>query len=202
KGGAIPLTTEQGLALFDAARRIDEPVVVPTRLDTAALRAQANSGVVPALLRGLVHVSARRTARAATEQAEGLLTERLAGMSNAAREGFLLGLVRTNASAVLGHATFDAIGATRPFKEIGFDSLTAVELRNRLNTATGLRLPATLVFDYPTPTDLAARLWQDLIPEEAAQADSDAEPEADTADLIDELNVADLVQRALGTSEN
>ncbi|MEU0812583.1 SDR family NAD(P)-dependent oxidoreductase, partial [Streptomyces sp. NPDC005970] len=164
-GAGMPLLTEeQGAALFDAAVACDEPVVAPVRLDLAALRAQSET---PGLLRGLVR-TARRAAggvRDSDSGAANALARRLAGLRDGDRLRLLTDLVRGQAAAVLGHPSPDAVEVRREFRELGFDSLTAVELRNRLNTATGLRLPATLVFDYPTPTVLAEFLLRELLDE-------------------------------------
>ncbi|WFB10965.1 SDR family NAD(P)-dependent oxidoreductase [Streptomyces sp. LX-29] len=163
--GLSPLSTEQGLALFDGACAADEAVVAPVRLDTAALRAQAGAVGLPALLRGLVREPARRSAAsaAAAEAGASALRQQLAGLSDTEAHRVLLDLVRTNAAAVLGHASGGGIESTRAFRELGFDSLTAVELRNRLSAVTGLRLPATMVFDYPTPEALVDFLLGELL---------------------------------------
>ncbi|MET9107320.1 type I polyketide synthase, partial [Streptomyces zhihengii] len=161
-------STEQGLALFDAALGLSAAHVVPVRLDLAAVRA---AGEVPALLRGLVTGRVRR----GVAQASGAglaLAQRLRSMPGARRAQVLLELVRGSAAAVLGHASVDAVGERQAFKDLGFDSLTAVELRNRLTAATGLRLPATLVFDYPSP----AVLTDHLLAEFFGGAESVGEP--------------------------
>ncbi|MEU8207529.1 type I polyketide synthase, partial [Streptosporangium sp. NPDC049046] len=160
--GMPPLSVEQGLALFDAAGRVARSVVIPLRLELAVLRAH---GEVPALLRGLVR-GGRRSAASGSVVAATLL-QRLAPLGAAERAEVLVDLVRVEAAMVLGHASSDMVEVRREFRELGFDSLTAVELRNRLNAATGLRLPSTLVFDYPTPTALADFLLAELLGEHA-----------------------------------
>ncbi|WP_079161141.1 type I polyketide synthase [Streptomyces fodineus] len=181
RSGVLPLSTEDGLRLFDAALASDEPVLVPVRLDTAALRSRAASAV-PALLRGLIRVSTRGTAQRA---ATGSLAERLAVLSGDEREEALLDLVRAEAAAVLGHSSPRAVQPAHAFQDLGFDSLTAVELRNRLSAATGLRLPATSVFDHPTPTALARHIGTELLgaaPAAAATARPAARRTAAAAD--------------------
>ncbi|MET8055041.1 beta-ketoacyl reductase, partial [Streptosporangium sp. NPDC005286] len=135
--GMPPLSVEQGLALFDAAGRAARPVVIPFRLELAVLRAQ---GEVSPLLRGLVR-GGRRSAASGSMVAT--LLGRLAPLGAAERTGVLVDLVRTEVALVLGHASPETVEVRREFRELGFDSLTAVELRNRLNGVTGLRLPST-----------------------------------------------------------
>ncbi|WTW92289.1 SDR family NAD(P)-dependent oxidoreductase [Streptomycetaceae bacterium NBC_01309] len=161
--GIVPLGDEAGMALFDTATARDEPLLVAAPLAPAALRGEVGreSGT-PALLRGLVRFTARRTVEPVGTSAHAHLAARVAGLAGAERERFLLDLVRTHAAAVLGHASAHAVAAEQPFRDLGFDSLTAVELRNRLNTATGLRLPSALVFDYPTPSELARFIGGEL----------------------------------------
>jgi acyl transferase domain-containing protein/short-subunit dehydrogenase/acyl carrier protein len=141
--GFPPLSTEEGLALFDAAMRGREPVQALLRLNHQALRAPG--ATIPAVLRGLVRAPVRQAARGGEAGAAGLLRLPVADRVRA-----LLRLVSDGAAEVLGHAGGQDIEPDRAFKELGFDSLTAVELRNLINARTGLALPATLVFDYPT----------------------------------------------------
>ncbi|MFB7633539.1 SDR family NAD(P)-dependent oxidoreductase, partial [Streptomyces sp. NPDC056149] len=169
RAGMPPLAVEQGLALYDAATAGERALMVPVRLDFAAFRGLAE---VPALLRGLVRAPARRAAAAGAAPSADALTRQLAGLGAAEQDEVLLALVRGQAAVVLGHADGSAVGANRQFQELGFDSLTAVEFRNRLNAATGLRLPATLMFDYPTPTDVVRHLRGCLVTEEATGAGS------------------------------
>ncbi|WP_190113389.1 type I polyketide synthase, partial [Streptomyces cinnamoneus] len=152
RSGVLPLSSEEGLRLFDMALASHEAVLAPVRIDTGALRA----GEAPPVMRALVPAPARRTARtSAPAPSPASLTARLDGLPDGEREKVVLDLVRAEVAAVLGHASDRTIQPESAFQELGFDSLTAVELRNRLNRATGLRLPATLVFDYPTPAVLA-----------------------------------------------
>ncbi|WP_213455425.1 type I polyketide synthase [Rhizomonospora bruguierae] len=155
--GLPALPASEGLALFDDALRAGPAVVAPLRVDPVALHARGDD--VPVLLRSVVRAPARRTVAAVPPAATGgELERRLAGLTEAERERQLLDLVAAKVAAVLGHASATAIGPDRAFKELGFDSLAAVELRNELASATGLRLPATLVFDHPTARALAAFL--------------------------------------------
>jgi NADPH:quinone reductase-like Zn-dependent oxidoreductase/acyl carrier protein len=168
RGGMNALSADDGLALLDLAAARDEPLLVPARLDLAGLRAHAAQGApMPALLRGLITTPARAAAAAAAAAEQGVssLRQQLGGLSAAEQDRVLTGLVSQHVAAVLGHATAEAIGPGRAFTDLGFDSLTAVELRNRLTAATSLRLPATLIFDYPTPAALAGQLRAELFPE-------------------------------------
>ncbi|THA71788.1 SDR family NAD(P)-dependent oxidoreductase [Streptomyces sp. A0958] len=158
--GLPALSEAEGLALFDAALASGLAATVPLRVDTNVLRARATE--LPSLLRGLVRVPVRRTAAQSTDGGDGLLA-RLAGLDATARAAALLDLVRTHVAGVLGHASADAIEPERAFSELGFDSLAAVELRNRLGAVTGLRLPATLIFDYPTAHAVAAYMGDEVV---------------------------------------
>ncbi|MFH8760765.1 beta-ketoacyl reductase, partial [Streptomyces atroolivaceus] len=155
--GLLPFSTEEGLALFDRAIASGLPHTAPVQLDRARLRGGEDT---PALLRGLVR-SAPRRATAPPAQA---LRGRLSALPAGERQEALLETVRGQIAAVLKYGTGDQISATRPFTELGFDSLTAVELRNRLDRTAGTRLPTTLVFDYPTPEALTGRLLEILLP--------------------------------------
>jgi NADPH:quinone reductase-like Zn-dependent oxidoreductase/acyl carrier protein len=156
------LSTEQGLALFDTALGRAEAHLVPIPLDLTAVR-NADPTAVPALLRGLVSGRIRR-AVAQQSVAGQALAQQLRAVPEAQQRQILLELVRDSAATVLGHVSADAVGERQAFKDLGFDSLTSVELRNRLNAATGLRLPATLVFDHPTSEKLVEFLAAELLP--------------------------------------
>ncbi|MGC9501890.1 SDR family NAD(P)-dependent oxidoreductase, partial [Streptomyces sp. WG7] len=174
RAGLPPLTAADGLDLFDTALTLPDPSVALMRVDAEALRALAAAGTLAPLLRGLVRGVARRTvdASAATGAAQSELRARLSGLPPAERDRAVLDLVRTEVAATLGHAGTASVEPDRAFKELGFDSLTAVEFRNRLAAATALRLPATLIFDYPDPTVLARHLRVELTGDTPAAAEA------------------------------
>ncbi|MEU0153939.1 type I polyketide synthase [Micromonospora fulviviridis] len=161
--GIVPLATDRALALFDASRRCRQPLLLPVHLDLAALRTGAGHDHLPAPLRGLTGGPARRAAAPA-----GGLRDRLAAAPAEDRRRLVEELVAGQVAEVLGYASTAAVGPDRSFTELGFDSLTAVDLRNRLTTRTGLSLPATLVFDHPTPAALTGHLLAQLGPGPAA----------------------------------
>ncbi len=152
RSGIVALSDEEGLELFDQAIGAGLPLALAAPLDRSALRAQAAAGVLPAPLRDLVRAPARRPASGSS------LAVKLAAVSEAERRQLVLDLVRSEVAAVLGHASAAAIEPEKAFKDLGFDSLAAVELRNRLKAATGLRLGATVVFDHPSASALAEHL--------------------------------------------
>ncbi|MFI7665477.1 SDR family NAD(P)-dependent oxidoreductase [Nocardia sp. NPDC049526] len=151
RSGLLPLSEEQGLALFDAATGVDAATLVLARLDLDTMRSPGV--VVPPLFAGLI--PARRKAASAAATA---LRARLTNTPDSERLGVLVEIVRGQVASILGHQNASAVAADKAFNELGFDSITAVEFRNALNTVTGLRLPATLVFDYPTPQALSEYL--------------------------------------------
>ncbi|MEU4209606.1 type I polyketide synthase [Streptomyces sp. NPDC026206] len=193
RNGMVPLAAGKGTALFDAALALDAALAVPTVLDKAALRELAT---VPALLRGMVEP--RR--KPAGEPAEPALVQRLAGLDVDEQLNELVELLLTTAATVLGYPSADDIDAELSFKEIGFDSLSGVEFRNEVKKDTGVQIPATVIFNYPTPAALAGRLRELLFPEDAL----DAEPQDNDEDLIadevddeiDAMDVENLIQRA------
>ncbi|APU15494.1 type I polyketide synthase [Actinoalloteichus fjordicus] len=175
RAGVVPMSTEDGLARFDAALGVDEASVVPLRLDLTAFQ-----GEVPRLFADLV--PARRRAVAAA----GTLRERIADLDDPRQKSLLGDLVRAQAARVLGHSSPEAVDTAQTFQLLGFDSLTAVELRNRLNVETGLRLPATMVFDYPTPGALADFLHQRLFGQTVATAEPLAVEPGTTGSVSDD----------------
>ena len=176
--GVPAIAPDDGLALFDAALAQGQPALVPAHLDANVFAAQ--SGTIPSILRSLVRTSGRRAAGMADQSA---LKRRLAALSSAERDQALRDLVGAEVGVVMGLAP-STIAPDRALQELGLDLLMAVELRNRLAAAAGVRLPTTLLFDHPTPAALAARLNAELFPDGEASFASHltALPAASVAD--------------------
>ncbi|WUV20302.1 SDR family NAD(P)-dependent oxidoreductase [Streptomyces sp. NBC_01485] len=222
RSGVVALSAEEALALFDTALAMDgDPLLLPMALDVPALRAAAVGTTPPPLLRSLLHSAATATTPARRQagtvsagngasagEAGGAaggsrpaggsgLAGRLAGLAEGDRLRTLSEFVRGHVAQVLGHGSADAIAENKAFNDIGFDSLTAVELRNRLDAGTGLRLPATLVFDHPTPGALVRHLLNELTaghdgltPESGAGARTGADGRQDRADAATDEPIA------------
>nr|WP_245236752.1 SDR family NAD(P)-dependent oxidoreductase [Streptomyces wedmorensis] len=242
RGGGTGVTAREGLELFDLGLLASDPVLVPVKMNFAVLREQATTPAsVHALLRGLVRPG-RRAARSG-DPAVPDLPGRLAVLPAAQRSDTLLDVVRGEIATILGHASGAQVEPERALSDVGFDSLTSVELRNRLSALTGLRLPATTIFDHPTPKALARAVLRDLFPDAPAAgaavgredeirrvltttplarfeelgildtllelADgprtspaAGAEPREDATPLIAEMDLDDLVERAMRSARN
>ncbi|MER5362059.1 SDR family NAD(P)-dependent oxidoreductase [Streptomyces sp. NPDC002785] len=155
RGGMDILGSDEGMELFDTALRLGHAQLIPAELDLTTGGTEPTD--VPPVLRGLMRIT-RKSSRCGAPAVGRAPARDLTALNEAEREAALLELVRSEAAAVLGHTSAETVDADQAFNDVGFDSLTAVELRNRLVGATGVRLPATLIFDYPTPTALAGRL--------------------------------------------
>ncbi|MFI2784166.1 beta-ketoacyl reductase, partial [Streptomyces sp. ALB3] len=171
RDGVMPLSADEGLSLLDAAPGGGAGALIPIKLDRAALRRLASTSALPPLFHELVRLPRTRAAHAGAARGTAL-ADRVAALAPADRERFVEELVKAQVATVLGHASGQDIEAAQAFKELGFDSLTAVELRNRLATATGLQLPATLVFDYPTPAELASFLLSQALGDDGSPRES------------------------------
>jgi acyl transferase domain-containing protein/NADP-dependent 3-hydroxy acid dehydrogenase YdfG len=188
RAGLAPLASEPGLELFDAALAAAGPLAVAARWDDASL-SEAGDGMVSPLLRGILTARPGAARRPATNgsaghrhpaapaagaapangagpasDSHGDLAARLAALATDDARRLLVDLVRSHVAAVLAYPSPDAVDVERAVSDLGFDSLTAVELRNRLDEATGLRLSATLAFDHPTVSALAEHLHRVLDP--------------------------------------
>jgi acyl transferase domain-containing protein len=176
--GTAPLPSETGLGLLDVALDSgdDDATAVASLWDLAALRARlADGAAIPAVLRSLVRAPRRANRTAASTSADSKtagFAERIAGLDHEAARAAVLELVRNRVAAALAYPDPSAVDPDRPFAELGFDSLTSVELRNRLSADTGLRLPAALVFNRPTVTGVAEHLLRELAPAEPAPAEA------------------------------
>ncbi|MEV6020485.1 MULTISPECIES: SDR family NAD(P)-dependent oxidoreductase [unclassified Streptomyces] len=173
--GVRPLSSQEGLALFDAAVTTGEPVLVPALLDPTATAAARAGQTVSPLLRTLARTAPGPEDPAGPGIADVPLEQRLRSLPADEAHTVLLDAVRTQTARVLAHADTGRVGPTATFKTLGIDSLTALELRNKLAAATGLKLPATLVFDHPTPTAVARFLGTRITPDPAAAQPSPAD---------------------------
>jgi hypothetical protein len=162
QSGIAAMTIDQALQLFDTALIANHPTVVAARLDRTALANPTLSTRLPPLFNQLIGHPRRRLATTDTTGVKSVLAQRLHGLTLDQQHDLLLGLVRSHVAVVLGHANPDDIDPHRSFHDSGLASLTAVELRNRLKTATGLSLSTTLVYDEPTPAALATHLLRQL----------------------------------------
>ncbi|MEU5978851.1 thioester reductase domain-containing protein [Streptomyces sp. NPDC047315] len=193
RAGYPPIGSDEGLAMLDRALALGHALAVATPLDLKALRARP--GDVPTVLRSLVRVADRRTAR--NDDAHGgPIVDGLAALSPAEQRRRVVTLVQEEASAVLGRPDPDGIAERQSFVDLGFDSLSAVELRNRLASRTGLRLPTTLIFDHPTAATLAEHLRTGLLPPPGDAAVPDAVPAVPAVDFAVDITLADDVRPA------
>ncbi|MGW6626224.1 SDR family NAD(P)-dependent oxidoreductase, partial [Nocardia sp. NPDC055002] len=176
QAGVVAMTTEQATAMFDAVLHSDEPVLAPMRLDLSAL----GPSQVPPVLRGLA------AGTESSSQAPRLPD--LAALPATRRREVMLGIVLACSAAVLGHRSPAEVSDEQAFTELGFDSLTAVELRNQLTARTGLALPPSLVYDYPTPLDLANFLIARLVPRDSPPAERVMQGLDSVEQLLVELN--------------
>ena len=210
--GLAPLDTGTGLALFDAALATARPAVLAAQWDRVSLQARADAGSLPPMLRPLVKVSrASRPSERSEQRPDGQigtdLTHRLASLAQSEARELLIALVRSQVAGVLGYPDPNAVETGQGFNDLGFDSLTVVDLRNRLDQATGLRLPASLAFDHPNVGALAEHLLRTLAPAPPAPAESlraalDSVQLSLAADGADRAKVVALLQRTLTRLES
>jgi polyene macrolide polyketide synthase len=158
RGGVVPISTDHGLALFDAALSQQQPYLIPCPFNASALAGRARQQILPAILSGLT----RARPQAATGAGPATLARQLAAQTPDKQLHTLTVLVATATATVLAHPDPAALDTERPFKDLGIDSLTALELRNIVTAQTGLSLPATVIFDHPTPAALASHIHHQI----------------------------------------
>ncbi|GAJ81278.1 hypothetical protein NBRGN_037_00380 [Nocardia brasiliensis NBRC 14402] len=187
RAGFLPLERRAGLRLFDATAACTEPSVIPLALDPVALRA---SGIP------LSPVLADLAPAAAPTAVSGTFGAQLAQLRGSERESELLRLVCVEVASVLRYPSGDAVDPQRAFSDLGFDSLGAVELRNRLSFETGLVIPTTVIFDHPSPAAIADYLHDAMFGSTGAPTEFAAEQSAAGAEL-DEMDAESLIRLAL-----
>ncbi|MEB3905291.1 type I polyketide synthase, partial [Mycobacterium ulcerans] len=177
RDGIVAMSSDEALGLLDTAMVLGEPFMLPAHIDFAALRVKFDGGTLPPMFVDLINAPTRRQVddSLAAAKSKSALLQRLEGLPEDEQHAILLNLVRSHIATVLGNSSPDAIDPDRAFQELGFDSLTAVEMRNRLKSATGLALSPTLIFDYPNSAALAGYMHRELV---GASPQSDTTAEA------------------------
>ncbi|MFF9087418.1 type I polyketide synthase [Streptomyces sp. NPDC014991] len=197
RSGFLPVTDESGPAVLDLALGLGRPTLVASPLDLTAVRERTE---IPHLFRELVRATRRRTAQE-TAAAEPL-PARLAGLAAEEQLRIVTEAVKAEVAGVLGQVGTEGVAVDRPFQQLGFDSLTAVELRNRIGSLAGVRLPATLVFDHPTPAALAGYLLGELTADAADRPAGPRTPDfAAEAVLAEDVCPAPVVVRCVTDPE-
>jgi len=196
RDGIVAMSSAEALQLLDTAMVLDEPFLLPARIDTVALRAKFDGGTLPPMFVDLINAPARRQVddSLAAAKSKSELLQRLEGLPEDEQDSLLLDLVRSHIATVLGNSTPESIDPDKAFQELGFDSLTAVEMRNRLKAATGLALSPTLIFDYPNSKALAGYFRQELVGASTESAPKAAPGEAEIQRVVASIPVKRLRQ--------
>jgi polyketide synthase 12 len=196
RDGIVAMSSDQALELMDTALIVDEPFMLPAHIDLAALRVKFDGGTLPPMFVDLINAPTRRQVddSLAAAKSKSALLQRLEGLPEDEQQAILLDLVRANIATVLGSSSPEAIHPDRAFQELGFDSLTAVEMRNRLKAATGLALSPTLIFDYPNSAALAGYMYRELVGSSDQPAAAAAPGEAEIQRVVGSIPVKRLRQ--------
>ncbi|MEB4212195.1 type I polyketide synthase, partial [Mycobacterium sp. 94-17] len=196
RDGIVAMSSQQALELMDTALIVDEPFMLPAHIDLAALRVKFDGGTLPPMFVDLINAPTRRQVddSLAAAKSKSALLQRLEGLPEDEQRAVLLDLVRANIATVLGNSSPESIDPDRAFQELGFDSLTAVEMRNRLKAATGLALSPTLIFDYPNSAALAGYMYSELVGASEQHAPAVAPGEAEIQRVVGSIPVKRLRQ--------
>jgi polyketide synthase 12 len=196
RDGIVAMSSTEAMQLLDTAMVIDEPFLLPARIDTVALRTKFDGGTLPPMFVDLINAPARRQVddSLAAAKSKSALLQRLEGLPEDEQHVVLLDLVRSHIATVLGNNTPESIDPDKAFQELGFDSLTAVEMRNRLKAATGLALSPTLIFDYPNSAALAGYFRHELVGASTESTPQAAPGEADIQRVVASIPVKRLRQ--------
>ncbi|ETW22459.1 inactive phenolphthiocerol synthesis polyketide synthase type I Pks1 [Mycobacterium gastri 'Wayne'] len=196
RDGIVAMSSDEALELLDTAMIVDEPFMLPAIIDFAALRVKFDNGTLPPMFVDLINAPTRRQVddSLAAAKSKSALLQRLDGLPEDEQHAILLDLVRSNIATVLGNSSSEAIDPDRAFQELGFDSLTAVEMRNRLKSATGLALSPTLIFDYPNSAALAGYMHRELLGSAPHDAPATAPGEAELQRVVASIPIKRLRQ--------